>query len=140
MVYIAQAPSNYCADATPTRGVWSQIHSLCHNLSRLYRRSDRSPCNVYTFMKHTHMGSTFHAFSLSLFTDQSFTQPAVHTDMLPLPWTIRALPTLGTVISSQEQASDRRSVLCYHYVLTICGSEERSESRARVRSELQSIR
>lgn len=53
VVYIARAPSNYCADATPTRGVWSQIHSLCHNLSRLYRRADRSPCNVYTFTTHT---------------------------------------------------------------------------------------
>lgn len=53
VVYIARAPSNYCADATPTRGVWSQIHSLRHNLSRLYRLPDSSPCNVYTFMKHT---------------------------------------------------------------------------------------
>lgn len=26
VVYIARAPSNYCADATPTRGVWSQIY------------------------------------------------------------------------------------------------------------------
>lgn len=44
VVYIARAPSNYCADATPTRGVWSQMHSLRHNLSRLYRLPDRSPC------------------------------------------------------------------------------------------------
>lgn len=42
VVYIAPAPSNYCADATPTRGVWSQIQSLRRDLSRLCRLPDRS--------------------------------------------------------------------------------------------------
>lgn len=62
VVYIARAPSNYCADATPTRGVWSQIHSLCHNLSRLYGRPDRSPCNVDR--DETHMGLRFTPLSV----------------------------------------------------------------------------
>lgn len=62
VVYIARAPSNYCADATPTRGVWSQIHSLCHNLSRLYGRPDRSRCNVYR--DETHMGLRFTPLSV----------------------------------------------------------------------------
>lgn len=35
VVFIARAPSNYCADATPTRGVWSQIQSLRRDPSRL---------------------------------------------------------------------------------------------------------
>lgn len=36
----------------------------------------------------------------------------------------------------QAMSNTRQSVLCYRYVLTQCGSEERYESRARVRSEL----
>lgn len=42
VVYIAPAPSNYCADATPTRGVWRQTQSLRRDLSRLCRLPDRS--------------------------------------------------------------------------------------------------
>lgn len=42
VVYIARAPSNYCADATPTRGVWSRIQSLRRDLSRLCGLPDRS--------------------------------------------------------------------------------------------------
>ena len=106
VVYIARAPSNYCADATPTRGVWSQIHSLCHNLSRLYRRADRSPCNVYTFMTHTwghvsRLSLCPPSLFLSQFAQCSHTQPAVRTDVWPLPRTSGALPAPGTVMSGQ---------------------------------------
>lgn len=132
VVYIARAPSNYCADATPTRGVWSQIHSLCHNLSRLYTRPDRS--NVDTFMKHARLT---HFLSV----DKSFTLPHVHTNMLPLHRTIGTLLTPGVVISSRNNASQSITPRCVtHYVPIIRGSEERSEIRARVRSELLSIR
>lgn len=101
VVYIAQAPGNYCTDVTPTRGVWSQIHSLHHNLSRLYRRPDRSECNVYTWIKHT-WGYVSPLLSLSLFTVKSLTEPAVRTDMLPLSWAVRALLTLEVLISSRR--------------------------------------
>lgn len=135
VVYIARAPSNYCADATPTRGVWSQIHSLCHNLSRLYRRPDRSPCNVYTPSRNARGG---YVSRLPLCPCSQFRFS--HTDCCTYRH-VTAPPDRPRAPNSgdgrfQAMSNTRQSVLCYRYVLTQCGSEERYDSRARVRSEL----
>lgn len=133
VVYIARAPSNYCADATPTRGVWSQIHSHCHNLSRLYRLPDRSPCNVYTVTKRTR-GLRLTPSSMSLFAVKIFT----HRPLYCTYRHVTAPPDRPRAPNSGDGHFQTRVslFLCYRYVPTQCGSEERSESRARVRSEL----
>ncbi|MED6231850.1 hypothetical protein ATANTOWER_010961 [Ataeniobius toweri] len=51
VVYIARAPGNYRADATPTRGVWSQIRSL--RSAAIYHASIRSAPDSCLFGAYT---------------------------------------------------------------------------------------
>lgn len=76
VVYIARARSNYCADATPTRGVWSQIQSLRRDLSRLCRLLDRSTPT-------RREGETSHLY-LYITENRTHTLFAQHTDTVPV--------------------------------------------------------
>ena len=158
VVYIAQALSNYCTDATRTRGVWSQIHSLRHNLSRLYSRSHRSARNVDTFIKHTwdvpsHSSPPDRDRHPQLQSSAPVYVPTCQRSPGPCP----ALLTPGGDGSFpvKECITTHRSnhpvtpppfpptVLRYHDIPTMrCaqGGGERSESRARWRSDSRSIR
>ena len=130
VVYIARAPGNYCTDVTPTRGVWSQIRSLYHNLSRLYGRPDRSAPRVTSVPSPSARRVKFHAFLSSVVITQSTRPtPPVHTDMLPLSRAIRALPTPGAghfPAACAHRSIGARVALAPRPAPTVRGSRERS--------------
>lgn len=105
-----KCPGNYCADATPTRGVWSQIRSL--------RAAPRSITPLMRSLPPAnppqHGQSVFFLFSVVSALPhhhhhERVTRGArvnrIRTDMSPFPWTGSALLTSELVISSQTVLS-----------------------------------